>query len=115
MQGRLSSITDADKQVDAGSSKLRPNCNCPKMPTVAHLRPAVSTASARSPGNMLHSCRWGTGGGEIAEELEMLQNGNFPSSIDRNFTFLLLMHGVAVGWVSTLYGMSTLALACLLV
>lgn len=45
----------------------------------------------------------------------MLKTSHFKSQNGPNFTFPILMHGVAVSWTCTLYGTSTLALACLLV
>ena len=45
----------------------------------------------------------------------VLEISHFGPKADRNFIFPILIHGDAVGWTCTLYGTSTLALACPLV
>jgi hypothetical protein len=51
----------------------------------------------------------------ISLEIVMLGSSLFPSNTGPNFTFAILMLGVAVSWTSTVYDTSTLALACPLV
>jgi hypothetical protein len=55
---------------------------------------------------------WGT---QLSDGANDDRNQPFGPKTDRNFIFPVLMQGVAVGWASTLYGTSTLALSCPLV
>ena len=48
-------------------------------------------------------------------EIVMLEARHFPSKTDRNFTFLIFIHAVAVGRTCGPYGMSTLVFTCPLV
>jgi hypothetical protein len=59
-----------------------------------------------------YSHRWEAVGLNTLIVQVMLQQGHFRSKIDRNFTFRILMNGVAACWAPIAHGTSTPARAC---